>query len=287
MLDRVYFAQGFDYAEGVVGTNGVGTVLEFGESMHVVGAEHFVESLQDFACAGAPVRDPFTGRIEGVLDLSCMSEHSTPLMHSLVRSAARQIEHNLLADRDQAQQALFDAYSRVETRSRQAVLAVGRRTVLGNSPLRDLLDARDQEVLQDHVRFVMSRHATVDDEVELPTTGTLVTYTVLNPDALHAQGGKSTCRGSVMLDGTSITVTGDLVLQASDAFPPFTSNHCRFFRPALICETTTFPRAPLSNSRRTDPASSVSMGTSSNSDGAPASFPLKVSTSALGFCRVA
>lgn len=173
MLDRVYFAQGFDYAEGAVGTNGVGTVLEFGESMHVVGAEHFVESLQAFACAGAPVRDPFTGRIEGVLDLSCMSEHSTPLMHSLVRSAARQIEHNLLTDRDQAQQALFDAYSRVETRSRQAVLAVGRRTVLGNSPLRDLLDARDQEVLQDHVRFVMPRHATMDDEVELPS-GTCV-----------------------------------------------------------------------------------------------------------------
>ncbi|EHR53524.1 transcriptional activator of acetoin/glycerol metabolism [Saccharomonospora marina XMU15] len=173
MLDRVYFAQGFDYAEGVVGTNGVGTVLEFGESMHVVGAEHFVESLQAFACAGAPVRDPFTGRIEGVLDLSCMSEHSTPLMHSLVRSAARQIERNLLTDRDQAQQALFDAYSRVEMRSRQAVLAVGRRTVLGNSPLRDLLDARDQEVLQDHVRFVMPRHATVDDEVELPS-GTCV-----------------------------------------------------------------------------------------------------------------
>jgi len=48
------------------------------------------------------------------------------------------------------------------------------------------------------------------DEVELPITGTLVTYTVLNPDALHAQGGASTCRGSVMLDGTAITVAGDL-----------------------------------------------------------------------------
>jgi uncharacterized protein len=49
------------------------------------------------------------------------------------------------------------------------------------------------------------------DEVELPTTGTLVTYTVLNPDALHAQGGASTSRGSVMLDGTSITIAGDLI----------------------------------------------------------------------------
>src|SRR4029450_13363579 len=45
---------------------------------------------------------------------------------------------------------------------------------------------------------------------QLPPPGPLAPYPVLNPAALHAQGGKSTCRGSVMLDGTSITVTGDL-----------------------------------------------------------------------------
>lgn len=173
MLDRVYFAQGFDYAERTVGTNGVGTVLEFGESLHIVGAEHFVDPLQAFACAGAPVRDPLTGRIEGVLDLSCLSEHSTPVMHSLVRSAARQIEHNLLLDRDQPQQALFDAYSRVQARSQEAVLAVGHHVVLANSSLQNLLDPHDQQALQDHLRFVMQRHATVDDQVELPS-GALV-----------------------------------------------------------------------------------------------------------------
>jgi hypothetical protein len=32
------------------------------------------------------------------------------------------------------------------------------------------------------------------DEVNLPTTGVLVTYTVLNPDALQALGQGSTCR---------------------------------------------------------------------------------------------
>jgi len=118
ILDRVYFAQGFGFAEGTVGTNGVGTVLEFGQSVHIVGAEHFVDTLQTFACAGAPIRDPFTGRIEGVLDISCRSEDSTPLMHSLVRSAAASIQRNLLLDRDQAQQALFETYSRVDARGR-------------------------------------------------------------------------------------------------------------------------------------------------------------------------
>lgn len=169
IADRVYFAQGFGYAEGAVGTNGVGTVLEFGESVHIVGAEHFVDTLQSFACAGAPIRDPFSGRIDGVLDISCLSEHSTPILHSLVRSAAHRIERNLLRDRNQLQQALFDAYSRADVRSRQAVLAVGHRVVMANAPMQSLLDAGDQEVVGDHLRFVMLRHASLDERVDLPS----------------------------------------------------------------------------------------------------------------------
>ena len=155
VADRVYFAQGFGYAEGAVGTNGVGTVLEFGESVHIVGAEHFVDALQPFACAGAPVRDPFSGRILGVLDISCLSDHSSPILHSLVRSAASRIERNLLMERDLHQQALFDVYARVDARGRQAVLAVGPRVVMANATMQTLVDAGDQEALQEHVRFVM------------------------------------------------------------------------------------------------------------------------------------
>lgn len=169
MLDRVNFAQGFDFAEGEMGTNGVGTVLEFGKSVHIVGSEHFVDTLQSFACAGAPVRDPFTGRIDGVLDISCITDHSTPLMHSLVRSAARRIERALLLDRNQVQQALYDAYTRADARTREAVLAVGQRVTIANSAMQAMLSAADQEVLIDHARFVMRRRDAVDDHVELPS----------------------------------------------------------------------------------------------------------------------
>lgn len=169
VTDRVCFAQGFGYAEGTVGTNGVGTVLEYGQSVHIVGPEHFVDTLQAFACAGAPVRDPFTGRIEGVLDISCFADHSTPILHSLVRAAAARIEHNIVSDRSQAQQALFDLYSRVDARSRDAVLAVGPTLVMANTRLQSTLDAPDRDSLQSHVRFLMRRHTTVDDRIDLPS----------------------------------------------------------------------------------------------------------------------
>ena len=169
IADAVHFAQGFDYAEGAVGTNGVGTVLEAGESVHIVGGEHFAECLQPYACAGAPVRDPYTGRLEGVLDISCLAEHSSPIMHSLVRTAAARIERGLLADRNQLQQALFDVYTRVDARSKLAVLAVGERTVMANSPMQSLLEPGDLAALQEYARFVMLRRSTVDDVVDLPS----------------------------------------------------------------------------------------------------------------------
>jgi sigma-54 dependent transcriptional regulator, acetoin dehydrogenase operon transcriptional activator AcoR len=163
------FAEGFGYDEGAVGTNGVGTVLESGGSVHVVGAEHFVERLHDYACAGAPVRDPFTGRIEGVLDVSCRAEHSSPILRSLVSAAAGRIQDALLHDRDAGWQALLDLYTRVETRTREAVLAVGRRTVLENSALQTLLGPDDLAALREHARFVMVRGADVDERPLLPS----------------------------------------------------------------------------------------------------------------------
>jgi sigma-54 dependent transcriptional regulator, acetoin dehydrogenase operon transcriptional activator AcoR len=169
LLDNVHFAQGFGYAEGSVGTNGVGTVLESGQSEHIVGPEHFVESLQTFSCAGAPIRDPLSGRIEGVLDVSCLSDQSSPVMHSLVRSAAHSIEHNLLLDRSQPQQALFDAYTRIDARCRDAVMAVGQRVVMANTMMQTLLDLGDHQALQDHTRFLMARHNVVDNELNLPS----------------------------------------------------------------------------------------------------------------------
>jgi transcriptional regulator of acetoin/glycerol metabolism len=169
IADGNNFAEGFGYEEGAVGTNGVGTVLEAGGPVHVVGAEHFVEQLQDYACAGAPVRDPVTGRIEGVLDVSCLVEHSSPLLFSLVSSAAGRIQDALLRDRDADQQALFDLYARVEARTRRAVLAVGRRTVLTNTAMQTLLDPDDLIAVQDHARFLMRRGPALDDRLDLPS----------------------------------------------------------------------------------------------------------------------
>ncbi|CAN5276928.1 helix-turn-helix domain-containing protein [soil metagenome] len=186
LLDKVSLAPGFNYAETSVGTNGIGTVFESGQPLYIVGPEHFHEQLQPFACAGSPIRDPLTGRVEGVLDISCLSEHSSPLMHSLVRSAAHDIEHNLLVDRSQCQQALFETFVRLDARSRGAVMAIGGTVVMGNAIAQSQFDPAEQWLIHEHARYLMISPGDPVDRVELP-------------------GGKT-----VQIRGTRITVGNDI-----------------------------------------------------------------------------
>jgi transcriptional regulator of acetoin/glycerol metabolism len=169
LLDKVSFAPGFDYGESGMGTNGVGTVFESGQPIQIVGPEHFHELLQPFACSGTPIRDPLSGRIEGVLDISCLVEHSSPLMHALVRSAAHDIERNLLIDRSQCQQALFETFVRADARSRGGVMAIGGTVVMANTMAQGLLTPMERATIQDHARYLMSRHDRTADELELAT----------------------------------------------------------------------------------------------------------------------
>ncbi|WP_416985218.1 sigma-54-dependent Fis family transcriptional regulator [Streptomyces sp. T028] len=168
LLDRVEFAPGFNYAEGKMGTNGVGTVLEAGQAVSVVGPEHFTEQLQTFACTGAPIIDPLTGRIEGVLDVSTLADAWSPLVHTLVKSAAKDIGRNLLLDRSQAQQALFETYLRADARStRQAVFAFADSVFMANAAAQAVFDPVEQLAVREHATFLMARRDRVSETMTL------------------------------------------------------------------------------------------------------------------------
>jgi len=58
-----------------------------------------------------------------------------------------------------------------------------------------------------------------DQEIELSSAGTLVSYSVLNPDALH-QGQEPIVRGTVQLDGSDVSMPGDLIdVKPDEAHP--------------------------------------------------------------------
>lgn len=168
LLDSIFLAPGFDYAEGHIGTNGVGTALEAGRSVQIVGPEHFHERFQPYSCSGALIRDPMSGRIEGVLDLTCLTEHSTPMLHSIVRSAATDIEQSLLHDRSTRQQAVFEVFLRVDSHSKSAVFAIGGQVMMANALAQSAFDPVEQRMIVQHARYLMECRSPAEDEIELP-----------------------------------------------------------------------------------------------------------------------
>jgi GAF domain len=80
------FAVGALWSEGGAGTNAIGTALAADHAVQVFAAEHFNEAVQAWTCAAAPVHDPETGRVIGVIDLT--SRMSTVHPHSFAVAVA-------------------------------------------------------------------------------------------------------------------------------------------------------------------------------------------------------
>lgn len=155
-LDAVLFSQGFSYAETHVGTNGVGTALEEGRSVFVHGPEHFNELIQSFSCAGAPIRNPLTGRIVGVVDLSCLAEDANPMMQILVQAAARDIEQHLRHSASTAERMMLDAFLAARRGGKSAVLGISDDLVMADDQAVRLLTAADQVILKAKAEELMS-----------------------------------------------------------------------------------------------------------------------------------
>ena len=131
-LDQVWLAPGFSYAERFIGTNGIGTALEGRGPAQVFGHEHYVEHLADLACAGAPIRHPVTGKLLGVVDLTCWRPDAGRFMSTAVARIARQIENALLDQSGPRELALLHDYLTACRRGRGAVLAVSPDLVMMN-----------------------------------------------------------------------------------------------------------------------------------------------------------
>ncbi len=146
-LDRVWLAPGFSYAERFVGTNGIGTALEGRGPAQVFGHEHYVELLADLACAGAPIWHPVTGKLLGVVDLTCWRPDAGRFMATAVARIARHIEGALLDQSGPRELALLHDYLTACQRNRGAVIGVSPDLVMLNDRARELIDPHDQITL--------------------------------------------------------------------------------------------------------------------------------------------
>jgi hypothetical protein len=95
MLDDatgVHLQRGARWSEAAAGTNAMGTALTLDHSLQVFSAEHFATPVHGWTCSAAPMHDPVTGELLGVLDLSGPLQTAHPHSLALVTAAARMVE---------------------------------------------------------------------------------------------------------------------------------------------------------------------------------------------------
>ncbi len=68
--EKVNFTAGGQWSEESVGTNALALSLRTGLSSCVISDEHMMETVHDWVCYAAPIRDPFSQKVLGVVDLS-------------------------------------------------------------------------------------------------------------------------------------------------------------------------------------------------------------------------
>ncbi|SIR94730.1 hypothetical protein SAMN05880568_1966 [Microbacterium sp. RURRCA19A] len=124
------FVAGANWSEEVVGTSAPGTALTLDRSVQIRGAEHFNRLVQPWSCTAAPVHDPETRRLLGMIDVTGGPEAVTPQAQLLVDATARAIESEILVGRLRAQQEPAPRRPRRSTGTRALLRILGRDRAL-------------------------------------------------------------------------------------------------------------------------------------------------------------
>jgi transcriptional regulator of acetoin/glycerol metabolism len=155
-FDRVDLAPGGVFAEPAIGTNGIGTAIAERRPTLVLGNEHFADALTALACAAAPVIDPRTGHVLGVVDLTCWARNASALMLPLARRAAHDIEDRLLDDTGFAERVMMKRFLRERSRGKHPMLVANGRVVIANTAAERLVKQEDEPLLRRHAQDLMA-----------------------------------------------------------------------------------------------------------------------------------
>jgi hypothetical protein len=109
--ESMNFAEGAGWSETGAGTNAIGTALAADHAVQVFAAEHFNEVVQDWTCSAAPVHDPDTGRLLGVIDVTGKLDTVHPYIFACTLATAQAVEAHLrcmMGERDARLRARYE-----------------------------------------------------------------------------------------------------------------------------------------------------------------------------------
>ncbi len=93
--DTLGFCVGSVWTEEKVGTNAIGTALAETAPVQLFSGEHFEQSQHPWYCTAAPIHDPISGDLLGIVDVSGPAMTLHPAIGALVDTAVRLAESQL------------------------------------------------------------------------------------------------------------------------------------------------------------------------------------------------
>lgn len=93
--ESINFVEGSVWSEPGAGTNAPGMALHLDAPVAVHAGEHFNRLVHPWSCAAAPIHDPTTSRVLGVVDITGGPDVASPQSLAMIRAAARMAESEL------------------------------------------------------------------------------------------------------------------------------------------------------------------------------------------------
>lgn len=156
LTDGMGFVAGANWSEDAVGTSAPGTALTLGQSVQIRGAEHYNRLVHPWSCTAAPVRDPETQRVLGVIDITGGPEVVSLQARLLVDATARAVESELMVARLR-QRSEGSRPRSAATKGRTPVTARATLHVLGRDRARlETESAHDESMIE-----LSARHAAI------------------------------------------------------------------------------------------------------------------------------
>src|SRR3954453_7722923 len=110
--ETMNFTEGTLWSEPGAGTNAIGTAIAADHAVQVFGPEHFNEVVQRWTCSAAPIHDPDTGSLLGIIDLTGDFSPVHPHTLAVPPATAQAVEASLrlsLQDKDSRLRARYGA----------------------------------------------------------------------------------------------------------------------------------------------------------------------------------
>lgn len=99
--ESVHFIEGGQWSEELVGTNALALSLKTQQSSCVFSSEHYMSSIHDWVCYAAPIIDPYSKQVLGVIDLSTTWQKHNSLALLAAERCATIIQSALLESQKQ------------------------------------------------------------------------------------------------------------------------------------------------------------------------------------------